>query len=135
MRSHRFFSAPAERARLVWLFAALALAALLASLEGWAITDHLYWRYVWSDTAMHFLGGAMAGALAAGLLLRFRPISYALTVVAISFGWELFELWIGTPRGANFAFDSSLDLLMDALGAIAVYGIARKTLWRSALKP
>ena len=30
------------------------------------------------------------------------------------------------------AFDTAVDLLMDALGALTAYALARYTLWRSA---
>lgn len=130
MFARPFFNAPKNPARLAWLFAALALSALLASLEAWAVTDHLYWRYVWSDTVMHFIGGAMAGALAVGALARKRPAPFVLVVAVIAFGWEYYEIAIGTPHAKNYAFDTSLDLLMDALGAILAYAAARQTIWR-----
>ncbi|MBU6323586.1 MAG: hypothetical protein KGI41_03795 [Patescibacteria group bacterium] len=130
MSSHPFLNAPRDPSRLRWLFAALSLAALLAGLEGWAVADHLYWRYVWSDTVMHFLGGMMSGSLAVGLLRTFRPLRFILVVAVIAFGWEAYEIAIGTPHALNYAFDTSLDLLMDALGALLIYAIARRTIWR-----
>lgn len=127
----KFLAYPENLSRVRWLFSALELSALLAALEIWAVTDHIYWRYVWSDTGMHFLGGLIAGTIAVGIFVRFRPLFFILVVAVIAIGWEVLEYSLGVPRKANFAFDTSLDLFMDALGAVVIYVIARKTLWRS----
>lgn len=112
--------------------AALIFAVLLALLERLAVADFLYWRYVWFDTVMHFIGGLAIGTFLAAMLPRFRPWLYMLGVAAFAVGWEVFESAIGTPHAKNFFFDTSVDLLMDALGAIAAYTLARSTLWHSA---
>ncbi len=117
--------------RLRWFITALVLSALLACMEVYALTNYLFWRYVWFDVPMHFLGGATVGVFLVGLLLHFRPRLYLLGVVLVSLGWEVFEYLSGFPRESNFVFDTTLDLLMDALGATLVYVVARFTLWRS----
>lgn len=118
--------------RLPWLFAALILAALLATLQHWALREYLYWQYPWFDTPMHFLGGLTAGTFIVGLLRKKRAQLFLLGMVLVAVGWEVFEFSIGIPREANFVFDTSLDLLMDTVGMATVYLVARYTLWHSA---
>lgn len=118
--------------RTAWFFVALISSAIVAGLQQWAIADFLYWRYVWFDLPMHFLGGFTIGALTIAFLMRYRPLIFLGVLFAIAIGWEIFEVVIGSPMEANYVFDTSLDLLMDALGATAAYIAARYTLWRSA---
>lgn len=115
-----------------WLIAALILAAALAALHSYALDTYLYWRYVWLDVPVHFLGGVTLAMLFIGLIRNFHPKTFALLMACVLAGWELFELMIQTQREANFFFDTALDLLMGALGAIVAYALARYTLWRSA---
>ncbi|HEY0011144.1 MAG TPA: hypothetical protein VGB97_04550 [Candidatus Paceibacterota bacterium] len=116
--------------RLAWLFLALVLAALLAGVHTYALTNFWYWYFPWLDVPVHFLGGAFMGAAVVGVLGTYRPKIFLLTVAAGAIGWELFELAINIGRESNFILDTSLDLLMDALGITATYLAARLTLWR-----
>lgn len=118
--------------RLAWLFVALASSALLASLQHWALAAYLYWYYPWFDTMMHFLGGITVAAFGIALLDSRRALVFLAAMLGIAIGWELFELSINAEREANFAFDTSLDLLMDAVGMSFAYLFARYTIWRSA---
>ncbi len=119
--------------RLRLLIAALIFATLLIFLEKLALANFLYWHYVWFDTVMHFLGGLTIGTFVAAVLPRFRPVWYMFGVTALAVGWEVFEFYLGNNVHArNFYFDTSVDLLMDALGAISAYTLARSTIWRSA---
>jgi hypothetical protein len=104
----------------------LALGASLAAFHWFATLNFLYWQYVWLDTVSHFLGGTLVGLIALRLLRGVRlpfsgiiPIIVLVSVVGV--GWETFEVLIGSPREANYAFDTSLDLLMDILGACFAY--------------
>ena len=117
--------------RLPWLFAALVLSALLASLQWWAVSDFLYWRYVWFDIPMHYLGGVTSAVFVTAFLLHRRDYAYAALLTAIFIGWEIFEFVFGLPREANYPLDTATDLVMDTLGAVTVYLVARMTLWRS----
>lgn len=116
--------------RAYWFIAALILSAALALLNFWALDQYLYWKNVWFDIPMHFLGGLTIGVFAAALVYRFRPWFFVLLSTVAFVGWEVFEYLFGIPKEANYVFDTSLDLLMDALGALIVYGVARATLWR-----
>jgi VanZ family protein len=116
--------------RLFFLLGALVCSAILAYANAIAIAEYLYWKYVWFDILMHFLGGFVLGLFAVGLLDKFRPVLFFGFVTALCIGWEVFEYYFGLPREANYAFDTALDLLMDALGALIAYMIARLTIWR-----
>lgn len=117
--------------RLSWLFLALTFATALAYAQHVALAEFLYWRFPWFDTFMHFLGGLTIGTLVIGVFRDLRPKLFLGALVAVAVGWELFELVINAEREANFAFDTSLDILMDALGALLAYVVARLTVWRS----
>lgn len=118
--------------RLYWLLAALILAGLLAYLQHTALDQLLYWRYLWFDTLMHFLGGLTMAVFGIALLAKRRAFIFLGAMFAIAAGWELFELAINAQREANFAFDTSLDLLMDACGMSLAYVAARLSIWRYA---
>lgn len=117
--------------RLGWLLAALIFASLLAYGQVRALDEFLYWRYPWFDLPMHFLGGLALASLAIGFLHELKPKTYIVFMIIVAFGWELFELVIGTDREANYAFDTALDILMDTLGMVLAYIVARFTIWRS----
>lgn len=118
--------------RILWLLMALVLSTMLALFHSFALATYLYWQYVWLDVPVHLLGGLTLGMVFIGIETRFRPIAFVLFMAAVIIGWEVFEYMIGTPREANFIFDTSLDVLMGALGGTLAYLLARFTLWRSA---
>lgn len=118
--------------RLSWLLAALAFALLVSYIQHEALANFWYWQYPWLDTLVHFLGGLAVASFCIALLDRFRARVFLAAMLAIAVGWEVFELIINAEREANFAFDTSLDLLMDALGMSLAYVTARFTIWRSA---
>lgn len=117
---------------MYWFGTALILSALLAALHIWALEDFLYWRFVWLDIPIHFLGGLALGAFFAAFLNAWRPVVFLLACVAILIGWEVFEYLIDNVREANYAFDTALDLLMGTFGMLIAYTVARFSLWRSA---
>ena len=119
--------------RILWLITVLALATGLAVLHTWALTDYLYWYYLWLDVPMHLLGGLTLGMFLISLSRTWRPLLYVLGIAFMLLGWEVFEVLLGVGREAkNYFFDTSLDVLMGALGAMIAYFLARFTLWRSA---
>lgn len=117
--------------RFHWLIATVFLSALLAGLQWWAVSDFLYWRYEWFDIPMHYLGGVTSAAFVTAVLMHRRDTLFIVCLIAIFVGWEIFELVFGLPREANYPLDTASDLFMDTLGALTVYWIARKTIWRS----
>lgn len=113
-----------------WLVVALFLCAALAVLNNWAIENHIFWLFVWFDVFMHFLGGVTLAVLAVGLLKKRRPIFFVVGLAVAFVAWEVFEYVFGVPREANYQFDTTLDVLMDTLGAVAVYVVARLSVWK-----
>ena len=118
--------------RLLWLLGALILSAGLTVLHVTALSEALYWQYVWLDVPVHFLGGLTLAMLLVAFLKKFHPLVFIASMAAVIVGWELFELSIQTARESNFLFDTALDVLMGSLGAVVAYILARYTLWRSA---
>jgi hypothetical protein len=116
--------------RLPWLVAALVLAALLAGVHIHALLHFWYWYFPWLDIPVHILGGAFMAAASVGVLRSYKPRAFLLVVVAGALGWEFFEFVINVEHEANFVLDTALDLLMDTLGIVLAYGIARLTIWR-----
>lgn len=117
--------------RLRWLVTALVLSTALSILQYLAVLNFLYWKFVWFDVPMHFLGGVTIAVFLVALLMHFRPRLFFVGVVGASISWEAFEYLAGFPRESNFVFDTSLDLLMDAFGALCVYVFVRNSVWRS----
>lgn len=95
-----------------------------------ALNHALYWHFPWLDTGVHFLGGLGVMLFAYYAFSRMHmstsPTLLFVFLACIAFGWELFELWSGIPREANFAFDTTLDLAMDALGGVVGYLLAKR---------
>lgn len=101
----------------------LGLLVVIGTLHLSALAFSLYWQYPWFDVLLHFLGGLWVFLVLVWIMERFH-IGY--TTLLIFFGvlmvgglWELFELWAGIPREANFVLDTSIDILMDALGGLS----------------
>jgi len=118
--------------RTRWLVAALLLCTVLAALEWWAVENFIFWKYVWFDLPMHFLGGLALGVLAVGII-NTRNVRYFILFLLLAFvGWEVFEYVFGVPREANYAFDTSIDIVMDTLGALVAYTVAARTIWKKA---
>lgn len=103
---------------------------LLAALHNMALQLDLYWHFVWLDVASHFLGGIWVALVIQLVMahqrrrqLRLAPLM--LGVLLVGMGWELFELTTGLYPQSNYFFDTSLDLLMDMMGAAVGYYVAR----------
>jgi hypothetical protein len=99
--------------------------AFIAIVHISALSFSLYWRFEWLDLVIHFLAGMWVALFSLWFLnyLKFDTsnviVKVLIAVLAISIGWEIFELLAGIPREDNFLFDTSLDLAMDAVGAFA----------------
>lgn len=116
--------------RFSWLLSALFLSLLLTILHLFALYEYLYWRLEWFDVFMHYLGGLAIGVFLIGFFEKFRPLFFLGLFSLLMVSWEVFEYIFGIPREANYFFDTALDFLMDALGALTAYACARCTLWR-----
>ncbi len=116
MKNHTFFILQA------------VLAAVLLSIHFVAFQYDLYWHYLWLDVPMHFVGGlwaALAGTWFFRLFGRASFLHVLFGVIAIGLAWEVMEYVVGFQREANYAFDTSLDLVMDLLGGIVGFFAAR----------
>jgi len=103
---------------------------------------HLYWSLVEFDSVVHFIGGA---AFSTSLLWfyffsgffnpekrNFSRFLFVSTVgaMAISVSWEIYELIFNqtTVQIANYPYDTTMDLTMGFLGALAacLYGYMKE---------
>jgi hypothetical protein len=112
------------------LFFQLLIVAALAATHFVALAFSLYWYFPWFDVITHFLGGMWAGVFLLWSCAQARSAPHLLFVVggtiAIGVMWEVFEVVAGIPMESNYAFDTSIDLLMDVLGSVFAFGIARR---------
>lgn len=118
-------------------FIQASLIAIVGAIHITALRLYLYWLFPWLDVFVHFFG-AMWVALAAVWILAMmkRAPSFVVVftlVVLVSIGWELFEIWGGIPREANFAFDTTIDLIMDTLGGVSGFFFARHVIRRDTI--
>jgi hypothetical protein len=108
------------------------LLLVIAVLHASALAYDLYWRYVWLDVPMHLLGGMWAVLSVAWFGQVFGwfntiPLTVAVcALLVIALGWEVFEYVVGVPREANFVFDTVVDLVMDAVGGVIGFSLARR---------
>ncbi len=113
----------------------LIAASILAVVHYISLELYLYWRYLWLDIPVHFLGGAVA-ALGAYAFFDLRlPLAKhivgewwrtMLFVVLIMIAWELFELWSGMPIQDSYARDTASDLVNGFIGGLFGYFIAKR---------
>ncbi|MBI5134321.1 MAG: hypothetical protein HZA81_02980 [Candidatus Taylorbacteria bacterium] len=117
-------------------FASLVLVAALhwvASYKG------LYWTLGWYDVMMHFLGGVWTALfllwvsrtnLGAWLFSLTTLRSLVVGVIAVGVAWELYEIAFGFTfvTDSEYPLDTSIDLVMDTLGAIAVFLVYRRSI-------
>lgn len=115
----------------VFLLFALGITTL-AIMHCIALMFSLYWVYLWLDIPMHILGGATVALWYQSrfLLRRFeRKLSFGLTatiVFALAVGgvWEVYEYFVD-PVLTEFGVDTLVDLVMDTVGAVIGYVVAR----------
>src|SRR3989344_6987032 len=116
------------RLLLAQFFAILVLAVVM-----WvAVWFSLYWRVWWLDIPMHLFGGVWAALCAAWFFARRKEalslvwcLVFALTIGVV---WEIFEYveGIAAPQYLSYSIDTAKDILMDLLGAVLGWIIARK---------
>lgn len=121
--------------RASFLLAIVLLGGLIAYLQNLALAESLYWRFWWMDVLMHGLGGLLVGAVIA-YAIRYRfpvllPRAYTLVftgILIVGVSWEVFEYLYRIYDARNYPLDTTIDLVMDILGAtIGAYAV----LWRS----
>ena len=109
------------------LLLSFSLTVILWCLNYVALIFYLYWTTVWYDILMHLAGGLAIGSLVI-LLFRINKRSAGafaivfLVTMAVAISWEIFEYLIGeTFSIEGYVIDTTLDLVLDAIGAILVY--------------
>lgn len=120
------------------------LIIVIAFLNYLAIQFHLYWTFAWFDILMHFLGGVWVAFLSLwffffsgftnfkiGALKNMTIFSILLlSVIIVGILWEVFEIHSGVLFfEKNYAWDTSLDLLMDTIGGVSVFIYAKQKLF------
>ncbi len=117
--------------QVVFLLFALGVTTL-AILHGIALMFSLYWVYLWLDIPMHILGGATAALwYQSRFLLRgfedrlsFGLIATIVFALVIGGAWEVYE-YVVDPILTEFGVDTVIDLVMDTVGAVIGYMVAR----------
>lgn len=111
----------------------LIVGVVVAVAHYWASRAGLYYALASTDIVMHFLGGLWVGLAAilffftsgfARLPRRDARVVAVVTVasaMAVGLGWEVHELWTGLADPVLDRVDTSIDLVMDFLGAIAAF--------------
>ena len=109
------------------------LIVIVGALNYIAIIYHLYWSANEFDSLVHFFGGAALSAFFLWLyffsglfdppkrnLTKFLLVSVLGTII-IAVSWETYELLLGEAmiNKAEYPFDTTLDLIMALLGALA----------------
>lgn len=112
------------------------LVVLLAVLHYAAVVFYLYWSYGWFDNLMHFIGGISIGLFLYWFFYRSnivsppRLLSWVTIIggtIVIGAGWEVFEyvMHFTYTSKESYVLDTSLDLLMDIIGACGACVAAR----------
>jgi len=117
------------------LFLSAVLIILLAAVHIVASIFYLYWTIPWLDIPMHFLGGVWAAATALwvyffsdyfGGRVFDKRVAWTIALgsaVIIGIGWEIFEYVLSATFASNYWLDTSIDLLLDVLGATLLYSV------------
>lgn len=111
---------------------------------------YLYWTFRWFDIFTHFLGGVWVGLATIWIwyfseyLGKTRIPGKEVLLIAILGGlivgcvWEGYEyvvwMWSGQGLPVNYVADSSLDLVMDVVGALFgffIYSFIQKKVIKS----
>ena len=113
------------------LFVTLAVSIALALLHFAALEWYLYWRFLWYDILMHFLGGLCLGLFAYWLLSRVSIPTFIMCiscVALVGIAWEVFEFVTKFPPSfwMSYPLDTMKDLTMDLVGGIGGFLVARR---------
>lgn len=92
----------------------------------YASAHALYFEYYWFSAIMHLLGGSILGLLWLWFVGRAGKSHSVWTTLAfvlfIGVSWEIFEYVFDIAyAGRYYAIDTSVDILMDVLGALLMY--------------
>ena len=121
--------------RILSLIGIGLLACAISVLNTIAYRYSLYWSLWWFDIGMHFLGGVLIGLLFVWIMqflfsTHARALSLTNTlivVLTVGIVWEVFEFVVGARVFEHTAYviDTTLDLVMDLVGALGAYFLFR----------
>ena len=126
------------------LIASFVLIAVIAVLHILALEHDWYFLYRWLDFIVHLLGGAWI--IVSIFWITFKTESHfergveaeyafiaLLSVLIISIGWELFEIWIGNTSLTvpHYWNDTISDLTADVVGGAIAYILVLRAKQRS----
>lgn len=107
---------------------------VLSVLHYFSLEFYLYWRYLWLDIPMHFLGGIVV-ALGYLTLHDFFPswsrklftlYKTLAVVVLVAVAWEFFEVAIGVFfQQDRYVVDTLADLIMGLTGGSLGYYLSQ----------
>lgn len=111
-----------------------ALIIIVAAMHWFALANSYYWLIWWYDIMMHFLGGFLT-ILILLWIDRWRETTLVATftqvflwIMVVGLVWEIYELTFDLTfvdvRG--YFPDTILDLIMNVIGAMTVYYLARR---------
>jgi hypothetical protein len=92
----------------------------------------LYDSWIWFDLAPHFLGGVVvaagiiwafsrAGIMTEAIFTQNGLLAVLLLTLFIGLLWEIFEYVGGAPQEKLYVLDTTVDMIMDGLGAYAIW--------------
>lgn len=103
----------------------LALVISIAHIA--ALNFYLYRTFWWFDIVMHFLGGLLVALTSLWVYITIhkeKKYSQRKTLLIAFFGivvvgviWEVFEYFAGISPGDGFVIDTTMDSVMNLLGA------------------
>ena len=106
----------------------IGLLTLLLILHVYGMSGHWYLYFPYFDLITHFLGGV--GIALSALYVMKNPKHIILISIIAGIVWEIFEVYYditGWPISSiNYQIDTAIDIVMDTLGAVAVWLIVRK---------
>ena len=105
----------------------IILLVILYYLHYYGMKQHWYLYFPYFDLITHFLGGVCL-ALSAFYILNSSRYIIPLTLLA-GIAWEVFEIMFDITGWTVFSpaynFDTTIDIIMDTLGAVLVWGIIK----------
>jgi len=110
----------------------LGVLLIIVVLQAAAFSYSLYYLYPWYDIMMHFLGGIFVALLLVWFVFYSRYLHVIkktwknVILVAlfgtllVGIGWEVFEYLLDIIPEEGYREDTTIDLIMDLLGALVV---------------
>lgn len=108
---------------------------VLAVLHYFSLELYLYWRYLWLDIPMHFLGGIVVAlgyltlrdfftSWSASLFTLYKTLA---VVILVAITWEVFEVLIGVVfEEDRYVIDTLTDLFLGVTGGALGYYLGNR---------